>query len=131
MVTTGTMFGSREDFIFQDGRDSSKLMAEGKEPSERSEFRREQWQLMELVQREARGMVQWMSNSGTETEIAHPLRPQDGQGQWDRQGYFKPIWCLFENERKVSLLSGRKQKDRSMALQVENRLDFSSQSALV
>ena len=35
MVASGTMFGSRDDFTFQDGRDLSKLIAEGKEPSER------------------------------------------------------------------------------------------------
>lgn len=32
MVASGTMFGSRDDLIFQDGRDSSKLMAKVKEP---------------------------------------------------------------------------------------------------
>lgn len=41
--------------------------------------------------------VQGVSSFGTGAKTADPLRPQYGQGQWDRQGYFKPRWCLFES----------------------------------
>lgn len=75
-------------------------------------------------------MVQGVSSFETGAKTAGPLRPQYGQGQWDRQVTSSPDGAFLRARKKYPFSAGEKRKTRCMALQVKSRLDFNSQSAL-
>lgn len=94
-VSMETMLSQERISLSEMGGTQACSRAEGIGPSERSEIRREWWQMMELVQGLPEGWCSgWavLKPSGT----AHSLRSKDAQTHWDKQGHCKPIGWLYE-----------------------------------
>lgn len=92
-----TTWGQGRISLSKMGETQACSWAEGKEPWERSEIRREWWQPMALVQGEARGTVQWVGSSQRSRDSS-PSETTVWSGQLGQAGslqvHMVPFWKL-------------------------------------